>query len=97
MEPGAGNLYGISYGLIGKERAAALGYPRTWRRWVVPVLRPVVSTVDFIRSLAPGGRRLMDAFGARGWELAIERTLVASPPDFRLTEQLAAQPQGNPV
>jgi len=85
--------YGISYGLIGEERARALGYPRTWRRWIVPALRPAISAVDFIRSLTPGGRHLVDALGTRGWELAIERTLAGPPPDFRLMERLAAQPK----
>jgi hypothetical protein len=85
--------YGISYGLIGEERARALGYPRTWRRWIVPALRPAISAVDFIRSLMPGGRQLVDALGTRGWELAIERTLAGPPPDFRLMDRLAAQPK----
>jgi hypothetical protein len=80
-------LYGISYGLIGEERARALGYPRTWRRWIVPALRPVISAVDLIRAITPGGQRLMDALGARGWEMAIERTLAGPPPDFRLMER----------
>src|SRR5262249_13603172 len=88
-------FYGISYGLIGEERARALGYPRTWRRWIVPSLRPMISAVDFIRSLAPGGGRLIDALGARGWELVIELSLAGPPPDFRLMERLAAQPQSS--
>jgi hypothetical protein len=88
-------LYGVSYGLIGEERARALGYPRTWRRWIVPALRPLISAVDLLRSLAPGGQWLLEAFGARGWELAIERTLAGPPPDFRLMERLAAQPRSN--
>lgn len=82
-------LYGISYGLIGDERARALGYPRTWRRWIVPALRPAISVLDFLRSLAPGARRLLDTVGIRGWELAIERTLAGPPPDFRSMERLA--------
>jgi hypothetical protein len=81
-------FYGISYGLIGAERARALGYPRTWRRWIVPSLRPMISAVDFIRSLAPGGRRLMGAFGARGWEFVTEQMLVGPQPDFRQIERL---------
>ncbi|HZO56036.1 MAG TPA: oxygenase MpaB family protein [Bryobacteraceae bacterium] len=85
-------FYGISYGLIGEERASALGYPRTWRRWIVPSLRPMISAVDFIRSLTPGGRRLMDAFGARGWELVTEQMLAGPHPDFRLMERLATHP-----
>ncbi|HXI93884.1 MAG TPA: hypothetical protein VNO24_28190, partial [Blastocatellia bacterium] len=85
--------YGISYALIGEERARALGYPRTWRRWIVPVLRPIISTLDLVRSLAPGGRRLVDAIGVRSWELAIERTLAGPLPDFRMMERLAVQPQ----
>ena len=86
-------LYGISYGLIGEERARALGYQRTWWRWVVPAMRPVISAMDFIRSVAPGGRWLVDALGVRGWELAIERALAGPPPDFRMMERLAVQPQ----
>jgi hypothetical protein len=85
--------YGVSYALIGEERARALGYPRTWRRWIVPALRPIISAVDLIRSLAPGGRRLADTIGARGWELAIERTLAGPQPDFRMMERLAVQPR----
>src|SRR5215475_9825478 len=88
-------LYGISYGLIGEERAKELGYPRTWRRWIVPALRPLISAVDFVRSLAPGGGRLIDLLGARGWELVIELSLAGPPPDFRLMERLAAQPQSS--
>lgn len=88
-------LYGISYGLIGEERARALGYPRTRRRWIVPALRPLISTLDLIRSLTPGGRQLMDAFGARGWEMAIERALAGPPPDFRLMDRLTAQPKSS--
>lgn len=87
--------YGISYSLIGEVRARALGYPRTWRRWIVPALRPVISTVDLVRSLAPGGRRLVDALGARSWELAIERTLAGPLPDYRMTERLAVQSQSS--
>jgi hypothetical protein len=87
--------YGISYALIGEERARALGYPRTWRRWIVPVLRPIISTIDLVRSLAPGGRRLVDAIGVRGWELAIERTLAGPLPDFRMMERLAVRPQSS--
>ena len=86
-------FYGISHGLIGEERAAALGYPRTWRRWIVPGLRPLISTMDFIRCRMPGGQQLVDTLGARGWELAIERTLAGPHPDFRMMERLAAQPQ----
>jgi len=88
-------LYGISYGLIGEQRATALGYPRTGLRWIVPALRPVISAVDFIRLLAPGGQRLADSLGARGWELVIERSLAGRPPDFRLTERLAAHPRSS--
>ncbi len=83
-------FYGISYGLIGEDRASALGYPRNWRRWIVPALRPMISALDFIRPFAPGGRRLMDILGAKGWEWAIEQTLAGPPPDFRMTERLAA-------
>jgi hypothetical protein len=85
--------YGISYALIGENRARALGYPRTWRRWIVPALRPIISAFDLVRSLAPGGRRLVDAIGVRGWELAIERTLAGPHPDFRMMERLAVQPR----
>lgn len=85
--------YGISYALIGEERARALGYPSTWRRWIVPALRPLISAVDLVRSLVPGGGRLVDTLGVRGWELAIERTLAGPPPDFRMMERLAVQPQ----
>src|SRR5262249_11935806 len=87
--------YGISYALIGEERARALGYPRTWRRRIVAALRPVFSGVDFVRSLVPGGRRLVDALGVRGWELAIERTLAGPLPDFRMMERLPAHPQSS--
>jgi len=87
--------YGISYALIGEERARALGYPRTWRRWIVAALRPVISTVDLARSLVPGGRRLADGLGVRGWELAIERTLAGPPPDFRMMDRLAVRPQSS--
>src|SRR5262245_56017969 len=86
-------LYGISYGLIGEDRAMALGYPRTWRRWIVPALRPVISAIDLIRSITPGGRRLMNAIGARSWEIAVEQTLAGPPPDFRLIERFPAQTQ----
>jgi hypothetical protein len=85
--------YGISYALIGEKRARALGYPRTWRRWIVPALRPVISVVDFVRSLAPGGRGLVDTLGVRGWELAIERTLAGPLPDYRMTDRLSVQTQ----
>jgi hypothetical protein len=85
--------YGISYALIGDERASSLGYPSTWHRWLVPALRPFISALDLVRSLMPGGRQLADLLGRSGWELAIERTLAGPPPDFRMMERLAAQPQ----
>ena len=88
--------YGISYALIGEERAKSLGYPSTWRRWIVPALRPLISAVDLVTSLVPGGRGLVDKLGVRGWELAIERTLAGPPPDFRMMERLAVQADGRP-
>jgi hypothetical protein len=87
--------YGISYALIGEERARALGYPRTWRRWIVAALRPLISTVDLVRSLVPGGRGLVDALAVRGWELAIERTLAGPLPDFRMMERLPVHAQSS--
>ena len=83
-------FYGISYGLIGGPRATALGYPKTWHRFILPALRPLLSAMNFIRLQVPGGQYLIDACGARGWKLAIERTLAGPPAGFPLAERLAS-------
>jgi hypothetical protein len=83
-------FYGISQGLIGEPRAAALGYPKTWHRFVLPTLRPLIRAADFVRLQFPGSQSLIDTLGAKGWKLAIDRTLGGPSDGFPLAERLAS-------
>ena len=89
-------FYGISYGLIGEQRAASLEYPRTAWRYLVPALRPLIRCADVSRRWVPGAQHLADRAGAFGWDLAVRATLGGPLPDFRLPQQLATRPAETP-
>lgn len=69
--------FGMSEGLIGRERARSLGYPMTLWRLLVPLMRPAVRTADAIRRFIPGIDRLLNGFGRMAWRFVIEHTLGA--------------------
>jgi hypothetical protein len=82
-------FFGISYELIGEERALSLGYPRTAWRHLLPALRPLLRCADLARRVIPGGQRVADWSGALGWDLAVKLTLGGPLPDFRIPQHLA--------
>src|SRR5262245_8737671 len=59
--------FGIARALMGKERADALGFPRTWWRWLVPGIFPATWLIETARCFSPRVQALARVAGPKAF------------------------------
>ncbi len=86
--------YGISRGLIGDEQAAALGFPKTNWRFIVPIIRPFTWLVETSRMFSSRVQALAKVAGPKAFRhLLSERGLKGSTADFAVPRRIAVRTQ----
>jgi hypothetical protein len=84
--------YGMSRALIGDEHAAALGYPKTNWRWLVPAVRPATWLVEIARIYSSRVQELAKVAGPKAFRhLLSERGLKGRTGDFVIPRKLAVR------
>ena len=84
--------YGMSHALIGDEHAAALTYPKTSWRWLVPVVRPATWMVETARIYSNRVQELAKVAGPKAFRhLLSERGLKGRTGDFVIPRKLAVR------
>lgn len=84
--------YGISRALIGDEHAAALGFPNTNWKFVVPVIRPLTWLVETARMLSSRVQALAKVAGQKAFRhLLSERGLKGATGDFAIPRRIAVR------
>jgi hypothetical protein len=84
--------YGISRALIGDERADALGFPKTFWRWLVPAIWPATRLIEMTRCFSPTVQALAKVAGPKAFRhLLSERGLKGRTGDFVLPRRIAVQ------
>ena len=84
--------YGMSRALIGDEHAAALGYPKTNWRWLVPAVRPATWLVETARIYSSRVQALAKVAGPKAFRhLLSERGLKGRTGDFVIPRKLAVR------
>jgi len=88
--------YGISRALIGRERAAALGYPESAWHLLVPTFRPFATGIELCRQWnVPGVRALASVCGTQMLRhLMSDRGLPGPMGEFALPDQLTGTTAG---
>lgn len=85
--------YGMSRSLIGKERAALLGYPETLWRWLVPAVRPATLLIETARIFSTRVQALATVAGPKAFRhLLSERGLSGSMSEFPIPRRIAIRP-----
>jgi hypothetical protein len=85
--------YGISRTLIGNEQAAALGFPETRWRYLVPVIRPVTWMVETARLFSSRVQALAKIAGPKAFRhLLSERGLKGRTGEFVIPRRIAIRP-----
>jgi len=85
--------YGISRALIGDEQAAALGYPQTFWKWLVPAVRPGTWLVETARMCSSRVQALATVAGPKAFRhLLSERGLKGRTGDFVIPRKIAVRP-----
>ena len=84
--------YGMSHSLIGDEHAAALGYPKTRWRWLVPAFRPATWLVETARIYISRVQQLAKVAGPKAFRhLLSERGLKGRTGEFVIPRKLAVR------
>lgn len=84
--------YGISRALIGDEQAAALGFPKTNWKFVVPMIRPLTWLVETTRMFSSRVQALAKVAGPKAFRhLLSERGLKGSTGDFAIPRRIAVR------
>ncbi len=85
--------YGISRALIGDEQAAALRYPKTPWRWLVPAIRPATWLVETARKFSTRVQALATVAGPKAFRhLLSERGLKGRTGEFVIPRRIAVRP-----
>jgi hypothetical protein len=86
--------YGISRALIGNDRAAALGFPKTAWRWLVPAVRPATRIIEAARCFSPAVQELAKVAGPKAFRhLLSERGLRGRAGDFLVPRRIPIEPK----
>lgn len=81
--------FGIARALIGNERADALGFPRTFWRWLVPGIRPATWLIEMARCFSPAVQSLARVAGPKAFRhLLSERGLKGRVGEFMVPRQI---------
>jgi hypothetical protein len=84
--------YGISRGLIGDEQAAALGFPKTNWKFIVPMIRPLTWLVETTRMFSSRVQALAKVAGPKAFRhLLSERGLKGRTGDFAIPRRIAVR------
>jgi hypothetical protein len=84
--------YGISRGLIGDEQAAALGFPKTNWKFIVPMIRPLTWLVETSRMFSSHVQALAKVAGPKAFRhLLSERGLKGGTGDFAIPRRIAVR------
>jgi hypothetical protein len=85
--------YGISRALIGDEQAAALRYPKTPWKWLVPAIRPATWLVETARKFSTRVQALATVAGPKAFRhLLSERGLKGRTGEFVIPRRIAVRP-----
>lgn len=85
--------YGISRSLIGNEQAAALGFPETPWRLLVPAIRPLTGLVETARIFSRRVQALATVAGPKAFRhLLSERGLKGRTGEFAIPRKIAVRP-----
>jgi hypothetical protein len=80
--------YGLSYSLLGKRIAESLGYRRsTWRFTARPLLWTLITPIEVLRRLVPGGTWLAVYLGSTLVERLLASNRAAKDARFRLPKK----------
>src|SRR5271169_718625 len=89
--------YGISRALIGDEQAAALGFPKTAWKLLVPAIRPATWLVETARMFSTRVQSLAKVAGPKAFQhLLSERGLKGRTGEFAIPRRIAVRP-GEPA
>jgi ER-bound oxygenase mpaB/B'/Rubber oxygenase, catalytic domain len=82
--------YGVSRALVGEEQAAALGYPDTAWRWLVPTVKPATWVIETARICSTRVQALAKVAGPKAFRhLLSERGLKGRTGDFVIPRRIA--------
>ena len=85
--------YGISRALIGDEQAAALEFPETRWKWLVPAVRPATWLVETARTFSTRVQALATVAGPKAFRhLLSERGLKGRTGEFVIPRRIAVRP-----
>jgi hypothetical protein len=89
--------FGIARALIGNERADALGFPRTFWRWLVPAVRPATWLIETARCLSPSVQALARVAGPKAFRhLLSERGLRGRAGEFIVPRRIPVKNKSKP-
>jgi hypothetical protein len=89
---GVNLCYGLSHALIGDEQAAALGFPKTRWRWLLPAIRPATWVIETARRFSTRVQALARVAGPKAFRhLLSERGLKGRTGDFVIPRRLAVR------
>jgi hypothetical protein len=81
--------YGIARALIGNERADALGFPKTFWRWLVSAVRPATWLIETARCFSPAVQALARVAGPKAFRhLLSDRGLKGRVGEFMVPRQI---------
>jgi hypothetical protein len=84
--------YGISHSLIGEEQAAALGFPRTLWKMLVPAIRPATWLIETARRFSTRVQALATVAGPKAFRhLLSERGLKGRSGEFVIPRRIAVR------
>jgi hypothetical protein len=84
--------YGIARGLIGDEQAAALAFPKTNWKFIVPMIRPLTWLVETTRVFSSRVQALAKVAGPKAFRhLLSERGLKGGTGDFAIPRRIAVR------
>lgn len=84
--------YGISRALMGDEQATALGYPKTFWKWLVPAVRPGTWLVETARLCSSRVQALATVAGPKAFRhLLSERGLKGRTGEFVIPRKIAVR------
>lgn len=84
--------YGLSHALIGDEQAAALGFPKTLWKWLLPAIRPATWVIETARRFSTRVQALAKVAGPKAFRhLLSERGLKGSSGEFAIPRRIAVR------
>lgn len=90
---GVNLCYGLSRALIGDEQAAALGFPKTRWKWLLPAIRPATWLIETSRRFSTHVQALAKVAGPKAFRhLLSERGLKGRTGEFVIPRRIGVRP-----